>query len=108
MGSGRNARTSRGPILRFVLTPSDELNAWLGRESGNVATENTDVSAERKRGLSFVRSEKPERHKKKTICAGKEGIASAWADERAPRLFGHANSSVEQFCSDSGRAIRLR
>ena len=53
---------------QFVSTSSDELNAWLGQESGkpvHVATENTDLTAELKRGLSFVRSEKPDRPKKK-------------------------------------------
>src|ERR1700740_425805 len=46
---------------RFVSTSAEELNEWLGKESGkpvHVATENTDLSAELKRGLSFVRSEK--------------------------------------------------
>jgi hypothetical protein len=46
---------------RFVSTSRDELNAWLGKESGkpiHVATENTDLSAELKRGLSFIRSGK--------------------------------------------------
>jgi hypothetical protein len=53
---------------QFVSTSSDELNAWLGKESGkpvHVATENTDLTAELKRGLSFIRSEKPNRPKKK-------------------------------------------
>ncbi len=53
---------------QFVSTSSNELNAWLGQESGkpvHVATENTDLTAELKRGLSFVRSEKPDRPKKK-------------------------------------------
>ena len=43
---------------RHVETTPDELNAWLGKESGkplHVATENTDLTAELKRGLSFVR-----------------------------------------------------
>jgi hypothetical protein len=42
---------------RFVSTP-EELNAWLGKESGkpaHVATDNTDLTDELKRGLSFVR-----------------------------------------------------
>ena len=46
---------------RFVSTTAEELNAWLGRESGkpiHVATDNTDLTAELTRGLSFVRSEK--------------------------------------------------
>jgi hypothetical protein len=53
---------------QFVSTSSEELNSWLGQESGkpvHVATENTDLTAELKRGLSFVRSEKPDRPKKK-------------------------------------------
>ena len=46
---------------RYVETTPEELNAWLGKESGkpvHVATENTDLTAELKRGLSFVRNEK--------------------------------------------------
>ena len=46
---------------RFVSTTPDELNVWLGGQSGkpvHVATENTDLTAELKRGLSFVRHEK--------------------------------------------------
>lgn len=42
---------------RFVATTTDELNAWLGKESGkpvHVATEDTDLTAELKRGLSFI------------------------------------------------------
>lgn len=45
---------------RFVATTAEELNAWLGKESGkplHVATESTDLGAELKRGLSFVRRE---------------------------------------------------
>jgi hypothetical protein len=46
---------------RYVETRPDELNAWLGKESGkpvHVATQNTDLTAELKRGLSFVRRER--------------------------------------------------
>lgn len=46
---------------RYVETTPEELNAWLGRESGkpvHVATETTDLAAELKRGLSFVRGGK--------------------------------------------------
>jgi hypothetical protein len=46
---------------RYVETTPDELNAWLGKESGkpvHIATENTDLAAELKRGLLFVRNEK--------------------------------------------------
>ena len=42
---------------RYVETTPDELNAWLGKESGkpvHVATGDTDLTAELKRGLSFV------------------------------------------------------
>jgi len=59
------------PIHRegqFVSTSSNQLNAWLGRESGkpvHVATEKTDLTAELKRGLSFIRREKPQRAMKK-------------------------------------------
>jgi hypothetical protein len=44
---------------RYSATTPDELNAWLGKESGKpvyVATEDTDLTAELKRGaftLSF-------------------------------------------------------
>lgn len=45
---------------RYVEASRAELNRWLGRESSGgpvqIATENTDLSAELKRGLSFVRT----------------------------------------------------
>jgi hypothetical protein len=47
---------------RFVTTSPVELNRWLGRESGepvHVATPETDLSAELKRGLAHVRQERP-------------------------------------------------
>src|ERR1700736_6983542 len=53
---------------RYVETTPDELNAWLGKESGkpvHVATEDTDLTAELKRGLSFVRREKPSKQPRK-------------------------------------------
>ena len=53
---------------RYVETTPDELNAWLGKESGkpvHVATDDTDLTAELKRGLSFVRQEKPSKRSKK-------------------------------------------
>jgi hypothetical protein len=44
---------------RYVETSREELNRWLGRESAGepvqIATEDTDLSAELKRGLTFVR-----------------------------------------------------
>lgn len=45
---------------RFVRTTPEELNAWLGKGSGkpvHVATDNTDLTAELKRELLFVRRE---------------------------------------------------
>jgi hypothetical protein len=49
---------------RYVETTPDELNAWLGKESGkpvHTVTEATDLTAELKRGLSYVRQEKKEK-----------------------------------------------
>ena len=46
---------------RFVVTTPEELNAWLGKQSGkpvHAITESTDLSAELKRGLAFIRGEK--------------------------------------------------
>jgi hypothetical protein len=44
-----------------VETSRGELNRWLGRESAGepvqIATEQTDLGAELKRGLSFVRKQ---------------------------------------------------
>jgi hypothetical protein len=44
---------------RYVESSREELNRWLGRESAgepvHIATKDTDLSAELKRGLSFVR-----------------------------------------------------
>ena len=61
---------------RYVETTPEELNAWLGKESGkpvHVATENTDLTAELKRGLSFVRREKPSQLPRK--IKGKSHVA---------------------------------
>jgi hypothetical protein len=49
---------------RFVTALGTALNEWLGRESGeplHVATEKDDLSAELKRGLSFVRKQQKSR-----------------------------------------------
>jgi hypothetical protein len=46
---------------RFVSTTPAELNQWLGPESGepvHLATPETDLSAELKRGLAHVRRER--------------------------------------------------
>jgi hypothetical protein len=59
------------PVLRegrFVSTTFDELNAWLGRESGrpvHAVTDTTDLTAELKRGLSYVREEQKSSRSKK-------------------------------------------
>jgi hypothetical protein len=48
---------------RFVVATPDELNKWLGRESGepvHVATNESDLSAELKRGLTHIRKERRE------------------------------------------------
>ncbi|MCU1304939.1 MAG: hypothetical protein JWQ87_5223 [Candidatus Sulfotelmatobacter sp.] len=45
---------------RAITATPDELNRWLGRESGepvHVATADADLSDELKRGLSYVRRE---------------------------------------------------
>lgn len=56
---------------RFVTTTPEELNAWLSRESGkpvHVATEDTDLAAELRRGLAFIRRDKePKAAKKLTV-----------------------------------------
>jgi hypothetical protein len=46
---------------RFVSTTVQELNEWMGRESGkpvHVATGNADLTSELKRAVSFARREK--------------------------------------------------
>jgi hypothetical protein len=53
---------------RYIETTREELNRWLGRESAGepvqIATSETDLSAELKRGLSFVQKQSRE-HKKR-------------------------------------------
>jgi hypothetical protein len=66
----------------FVFTSSNELNAWLGKESGkpvHVATENTDLTAELKRGLSFIRHEKEEQPQNKQSASSGRAKKQAWA-----------------------------
>jgi len=44
--------------VQFVSTTVKELNDWLGKQSGkpvHVVTDDTDLGAELKRGLSYVR-----------------------------------------------------
>jgi len=46
---------------RYVATTEDDLNAWMGKQSGkpvSLATENTDLAFELKRGLAFVKKKK--------------------------------------------------
>lgn len=46
---------------RYVETTEQELNAWLGKESGkpvHTVTGDADLTAELKRGLSYLRNEK--------------------------------------------------
>ena len=53
---------------RYVETSRQELNGWLGRESAGepvqLATTETDLGAELKRGLSFVRTQDRAQKKK--------------------------------------------
>ena len=66
------------PVRRqgpFVTTTPEELNAWLERESGkpvHIATEDTDLAAELKGGLAFVRSEKEPNAAKKQTARSKK------------------------------------
>ena len=63
---------------RYVATTADDLNAWLGKQSGKpvtFATETTDLASELRRGLAFVKSEKgakprPARSQKKKADQG--------------------------------------
>jgi hypothetical protein len=51
---------------RFVVANPEELTAWLGKQSGkpvHIASDQSDLTAELKRGLSFLR--------KKTTKSGK-------------------------------------
>jgi len=58
------------PIMhagRRVQASPEELNRWLGRETSEpveIATESTDLSAELKRGLSYVRKQRQTQNKK--------------------------------------------
>src|SRR5947208_16168386 len=58
--------------VRYVTTTDDEVKQWGSRESGkpvHVATETTDLTAELKRGISFVRrnnSDEPADNTRKT------------------------------------------
>jgi hypothetical protein len=60
----RWARESGMPVSRqgrYVVASPEELNRWLGRESGepvHVATESGDLAADLKRGLSYVRTQR--------------------------------------------------
>jgi hypothetical protein len=59
---------------RYVETTPEELSNWLGKESGkpvHVATNDTDLTAELKRGLSFVRSEQESEKKASKKAKGR-------------------------------------
>jgi|SRR5215469_1198890 len=69
----RWAKSSGMPVTRqgrFVTATPEELNKWLGREAGDeplhVATPETDLAAELKRGLAYVRGQQHRRPSKKT------------------------------------------
>ena len=58
---------------RYIYSSREELNRWLGRESAGepvqIATDETDLGAELKRGLSFVRKQSRERSPTKKKAA---------------------------------------
>jgi hypothetical protein len=66
----RWARESGMPVTRqgrYVVASPEELNRWLGRESGepvHVATESADLAVDLKRGLSYVRSQRKQERSK--------------------------------------------
>jgi hypothetical protein len=57
---------------RYVESSREELNHWLGRESAGepvqIASQETDLSAELKRGLAFVRKQTHSSGGKKKIA----------------------------------------
>lgn len=60
LGIGGNAVSEQG---RFVTSSPGQLNAWIGRESGKpvqVATPQTDLTSELKRGVASSHQENPE------------------------------------------------
>jgi hypothetical protein len=53
---------------RQVQASQEELNRWLGHEAAEpvqIATDNTDLAAELRRGLSYVRQQRQAQNKKK-------------------------------------------
>ena len=66
----RWARESGMPVSRhgrYVVASPEELNRWLGRESGEpvqIATESTDLMANLRRGLSYVREQRQHKSQK--------------------------------------------
>jgi hypothetical protein len=53
-------------VGRLVQASPEELNRWLGREAAEpveIATESTDLSAELKRGLSYVKKQRQAQNK---------------------------------------------
>jgi hypothetical protein len=59
------------PVLeqgRFVSSSPEQLNAWLGRESGkpvHVVTAETDLTSELKRGITYARHNQKNRRRSK-------------------------------------------
>jgi hypothetical protein len=60
----RWARESGMPVSRqgrYVMALPEELNRWLGRESGDpvqIATATNDLAADLQRGLSYIRQQR--------------------------------------------------
>jgi hypothetical protein len=65
LGEIRDASTREGRRVQFS---PEELKRWLGHEAAEavqIATDNTDLGAELKRGLSYVRKQRQAQNKKK-------------------------------------------
>jgi hypothetical protein len=57
---------------RFVISTPEELNRWLGKESGkpvHVVTDESDLTAELKRGIMFLRRPPQGQHVKRSTKA---------------------------------------
>ena len=68
-------------VGRYVATTAEDLNAWLGKQSGKpvtVATENTDLASELKRGLAFVKKEKSAKPRPKKANRHEEACNSRY------------------------------
>ncbi len=69
---------------RYVVATPEQLNAWLGRESAGepvqIATENIDLAAELKRGLSFVKKQHKGRKFQLSMKVGDQATSVTYHD----------------------------